>query len=222
MARIEHCLFPDDLLYDPEAQTWVRLENDGVSRVGVTSLVSALAGKLTSVRLRPAGTRVERGRSLGTLESVRSVGPIPSPVSGRILEPNPKAAARPKLVNDSPYEAGWIARMETSEPERDLAHLHHASRLSSQIRETIARLRVRCFAACPDVEMVEIGLECYAVLTHLNELLGRSPLGEVVHLVVDDPTAYVEMVRWRDDTGHELVDWRREGELYHFVVRKAR
>jgi glycine cleavage system H protein len=68
----------------------------------------------------------------------------------------------------------------------------------------------------------EIGTECSAVLVRLNDLLATIPMGEVVHLISDDPTAYVEMVVWSERTGQTLVDWRREGNLFHFIVRKVR
>jgi TusA-related sulfurtransferase len=67
--------------------------------------------------------------------------------------------------------------------------------------------------------MVEIGTECAAVLVRLNELMDNLPQGDIVHVVSDDPTAYVEMVRWAEQTGHGLIDWRKEENLFHFIVR---
>src|SRR5437764_14118582 len=78
----------------------------------MTSLLSAIAGKFTSVRIRPAGTRVERGRSLGTLESLKFVGPIPSPLAGIISLVNNDLVKRPKLMNDASYGEGWIVRIK--------------------------------------------------------------------------------------------------------------
>jgi len=89
------------------------------------------------------------------------------------------------------------------------------------LREKIAQHHARCFKAFPDHEMFEIGAECSAVLLKLNELVSTIPVGVVVHLVSDDPTAYVEMVRWTEMTGHNLVESRTEGNLFHFIVRKA-
>ena len=86
--ELEHFSFPDNLLYDLEGNTWMTSDESGEVTVGVTSLLSAIAGKFTSVRVRPAGTRVERSRSLGTLESLKFVGPIPSPLSGIISSVN--------------------------------------------------------------------------------------------------------------------------------------
>ncbi len=80
---------------------------------------------------------------------------------------------------------------------------------------------MRCFKAYPDHEMFEIGVECAAVIVRLNELMETSEKGVVVHFVSDDPTAYVEMERWVDQTKNELVDWRTEGNLFHFIVRKT-
>ncbi len=56
----------------------------------------------------------------------------------------------------------------------------------------------------------------------MNELMAISEKGLVVHIVSDDPTAYVEMERWVDETRNELVDWRTEGILFHFIVRKTK
>jgi len=86
---IDHCDFPDDLLYDYDGNTWIKIDPDGSNAtVGLTSLMMGIAGKLSSVRTKPLGTIVSRGRSLGTIESHRMVGPIPSPLSGTIVEIN--------------------------------------------------------------------------------------------------------------------------------------
>jgi TusA-related sulfurtransferase len=56
----------------------------------------------------------------------------------------------------------------------------------------------------------------------LNDLIGRSPQNEVVHVVSDDPTADIEMARWSDETGQQLLESGREGNLMHFIVRKVK
>src|SRR5439155_25202854 len=99
------------LVYDLEGNTSMTSDESGEVTVRVTSLLSAIAGKFTSVRVRPAGTRVERGRSLGTLESLKFVGPIPSPLSGIISSVNRDVVQRPKLMNDASYTEGWIVKL---------------------------------------------------------------------------------------------------------------
>jgi glycine cleavage system H protein len=203
-----------------EDNTWVKLGDNGELRIGATSLLSAIAGKFTSARLRPPGTEITRGRSLGTLESLKFVGPIPSPVSGIISKVNEDLVRRPKLLNDAPYTMGWIITLRPRNLESERGFLSRPINATEIFKKKIAEFRARCFEAFPDHEMYEIGTECSAVLVRLNELILTIPVGDVVHLVTDDPTSYVEMVRWTDQTGHQLVDWRQEGNLFHFVVRK--
>ena len=220
--EIDHCVFPDDLLYDLENNTWMRVEESGEVTIGVTSLLPAIAGKLTQARLKTAGVDIQRGQSLGTLESQKFVGPIPSPVSGLLLKVNDLVTDRPRIINDSPYEEGWIGRLKASHLTLERILLSRASESKILLAQKIKEFHVRCFRAFPDHEMSEIGTECSAVLLRLNELLATIPVGEVVHLVSDDPTAYVEMVAWSDKTGQSLVDWRKEGNLFHFIVKKVR
>ncbi|OLD11044.1 MAG: hypothetical protein AUI93_05790 [Crenarchaeota archaeon 13_1_40CM_3_52_10] len=188
--------------------------------IGVTSLLSAIAGKFTSARLRPVGMRTKRGASLGTLESLKFVGPIPSPISGIVTTVNDRVVRRPKLLNDMPYTEGWIAKLKPLGLQEERVFLSRAVDATETLKNRIAEFHARCFKAFPDHEMYEIGTECSAVLVRLNELLATASVGDVVHLVTDDPTSYVEMIRWTDQTGHELVDWRQEGNLFHFIVRK--
>jgi glycine cleavage system H lipoate-binding protein/TusA-related sulfurtransferase len=220
--EIDHCVFPDDLLYDLDNNTWLRVEDNGEVTVGVTSLLPAIAGRLTRARLKPAGVDIQRGQSLGTLESQKFVGPIPSPVSGVLLMTNGLVVDRPKIINESSYVEGWIARIKPAHLTLERILLSKVAESRIQLAEMIAEFHVRCFKAFPDHEMSEIGTECSAVLIRLNELLATIPVGEVVHLVSDDPTAYVEMVVWSERTGQGLVDWRKEGNLFHFIVKKAR
>ncbi len=91
-----------------------------------------------------------------------------------------------------------------------------------QIRTQIRELHARCFKAYPDHDLWEIGVECGAVLVRLNELIERCQVGEVIHVVSDDPTADIEMIRWSDQTGQEVLESRQEENLTHFIVKKVR
>jgi glycine cleavage system H protein len=219
--EIDHCIFPDDLLYDLGNNTWLRVEENGEVTIGITSLLLGIAGKLTLARLKAVGIDIQRGQSLGTLESLKFVGPIPSPVSGTIVNTNALVVNKPRIINDEPYAEGWITRVRPSQLALERILLSKSSELKIPLRQKIAEFHVRCFKAFPDHEMSEIGTECSAVLIRLNELLATISLGEVVHLVSDDPTAYVEMVVWSERTGQSLVDWRKEGNLFHFIVRRV-
>ena len=69
--------------------------------------------------------------------------------------------------------------------------------------------------------MLQIGIECAATLSQLGELVSTIDTGNVVHVVSDDTSAEFEMVRWSDETGHKLLETRREGNLYHFIIKKS-
>src|SRR5207245_3033148 len=100
---------------------------------------------------------------------------------------------RVSLINDSPYEDGWIASLKPSHLALERILLSKSTESKALLVKKIAEFHVRCFKAFPDHEMSEIGTECSAVLIRLNDLLTTIPVGEVVHSVSDDQTAYVEM-----------------------------
>jgi glycine cleavage system H protein len=219
--EIIHCYFPDDLLYDLDSNTWARFLPNGQVEIGITNLLSNIAGKMVSAKLKPSATTIVRGQSLGTLESMKSVGPIPSPVSGKILSVNPKVVQTPGLLNRSPYFDGWVARLQPTNLDRERSSLSSIGAAKPSLEKKVVEFRVRCFKAFPDHEMYEIGTECSAVILRLNELISTLPIGDAVHIVSDDPTAYVEMVVWTDKTKQKLVEWRKEHNLFHFVVEKV-
>lgn len=220
--KIENCEFPDDLLYDDDGLVWARVEPSGQVTVGITSIYAAVAGRISSLSSKPTGIEYERGKTIGTLESGKYFGPIRAPVSGVLLETNADVLSRPRRMTDGSYKEGWFARLRPTNLEVDRSRLSAGERAKTRLAAQISALHVRCFAAFPDYELIEIGTECAAVLAKLNELLSRIEVGDVVHIVSDDLTAPIEMVRWSDQTGQSIVEERREGNLFHFLVRRAR
>lgn len=219
--EIEHCAFPDDLLYEGDGLVWARDES-GRLVVGITSIYAAVAGRLAKVTSKALGASYTRGAAIGFLESARHFGPIRTPVSGILEAVNETVLANPRTMGDSPYAHGWFARIRPSDWNRERTALRSGPDAKEDLAAQIAALRVRCFAAFPDHEMFEIGIECATVLVKLNELVARIEPGEVVHLVTDDPTSPIEMIRWSDETGQPVVDERKEGALFHYLVRKVR
>lgn len=220
--EIDYCTFPDDALYDLENNVWVRLDSAGKAKVGITSVHAGLAGKFSKIKFKPIGTMLSRGQSIATIESVKYFGAVRAPLSGRLTAINSALEGKPKLANDSPYDEGWFAQIEPTHVSEELTMLSDPKSIISTLRAQIRDLRVRCFKAYPDHDMWGIGVECGAVLVRLNELMERCALGEVVHVVSDDPTADIEMVRWSDETGQALLESRREGRLFHFIVKKIK
>ncbi len=221
MVKIEYCEFDDTALYDLENLIWIKRIDARRVRVGITSMLAYLAGKLTRVSIKPVGTRVEKGKSIASIESLKYFNVVRSPFNASIVEVNGNAIKRPKMVNDYPYTDGWIAVLEIN----DANEINNLKPLNACIDELASKIRdmhIRCFSAFPDYEMFEIGVECAAVLPKLNELVSRIDKGEVIHIVSDDPTSDVEMIRWSEEKGQELLEIRKEGSLMHFIVRKLR
>jgi len=221
-VQIDYCEFPEDLLYDLENNVWIRLQQEKHVQLGITSVHAALAGKLKQITFKPVGSQLQRGQAVATIESVKYFGAVRTPLTGRLVERNYALENNPKLANDYPYDAGWLAVMEPTRLSSEKELLVHPRSVEERIKAQIRELRVRCFKAFPDHEMWEIGVECAAVLVRLNDLMGQSSLNEVVHVVSDDPTADIEMVRWSGETGQQLLESRKEGTLMHFIVRKVK
>ena len=219
--EIDHCEFPDDVYLDVDNDVWLRISKESI-RIGVTSLLSFLAGKLTSVKFRKANADgvVTSQQTIATVESGKYFGPVRTPVSGRIARFNIELEREPGLINRSPYGGGWIAEFEVINQDQ-LSALRKTQDAKEAIKSRIKELKIRCFKALPDDEMFSIGTECSTTLANLNQLLERAALGTIVHLVTDDPTAEIEMIRWSDQTKNKVIETRRESNLYHFIVEKA-
>ena len=220
--QIDFCEFPDDLLYDLETNVWVRVNQKGGVTLGITSVHAAMAGRLNQIKLKGVGENVAKGKNIGTIESVKYFGAVRTPVSGRVTRTNLDLQNRAKLANDAPYGEGWFVTIEPTNLSAESASLSKVQDVEERIRLMIKDLRVRCFKAYPDYDMWEIGVECAAVLVRLNELIERCAVGDVIHVVSDDPTADIEMERWAYDTGQSVLESRRDGKLMHFIVRKVK
>src|SRR5918994_2277453 len=191
--KIDNCSFPEDLLYDTENFVWISNKEKTVT-IGITTIMTSIAGKLSRIKLKPVGTKLEKGKSCGFLESVKYFGVVRTPISGTIVQVNKSLMNTPKLANDFPYTQGWFVKIRPSDMT-DLKALETIENCRDEMSLAIQKLRVRCFVAFPDHEMFELGVECSATLAKLDELLKKTPLGEVIHLVSDDPTADIELLR---------------------------
>lgn len=109
---------PKELLYT-KSHEWVRREGDDVV-VGITHYAQDQLGEVVFVELPAPGDAVEAGEEMGTLESVKAVSEIVSPISGEVLEVNETLEDAPNLVNESPYEDGWLVKIAGSADDAEL------------------------------------------------------------------------------------------------------
>jgi glycine cleavage system H protein len=107
-------MYPEDLHYTKQHE-WVRLSGD-VGAVGVTDYAQKELGDIVYVDLPRAGTKVEQGKVMGSVESVKAVSDIYSPVSGEVIEINDALVAAPEKLNESPHGDGWLIKIRLSVP----------------------------------------------------------------------------------------------------------
>ena len=107
-------MVPTDLKYTKDHE-WVRLEGDEAT-IGITAYAADQLGDIVFVELPDAGRTIEQFATFGVVESVKAVSDLFAPVSGEVIEANTDLGAKPELVNNEPFGAGWMMRVRVSDP----------------------------------------------------------------------------------------------------------
>ncbi|MFU8796187.1 MAG: glycine cleavage system protein GcvH [Dehalococcoidia bacterium] len=95
---------------------WLCLEQGNNGKMGLANYAQTQLGDIVFLDLPAPGTQVEQFKKMGEVESVKAVSDLFSPASGKVLEINQSAVDEPKLVNEDPYGAGWLVRLELTDP----------------------------------------------------------------------------------------------------------
>jgi glycine cleavage system H protein len=106
-------LVPKELLYTKDHE-WVRLE-DGKARVGITDHAQKSLGDIVYVELPAVGKTVKKGERAATVESVKAVGEVFAPLSGKVVAVNETVTQSPDLINKDPYGQGWLFVLEIAD-----------------------------------------------------------------------------------------------------------
>jgi len=110
--------YPEDLLYHPE-HDWARIEGDEAT-FGVTWYAQDALGEVVFVDPPGIGAQVKANETYAEVESVKAVSDVYAPLSGEVLAVNEAVSETPELINEDPYEAGWLVRVRLSDPsEKD-------------------------------------------------------------------------------------------------------
>lgn len=102
---------PNDLKYTREHE-WVRNNGDGTVTIGVTDFAQGELGDIVFVELEEIGHECDKDQEFGTVEAVKTVSDLFAPVSGVIVEINEELEDDPEVVNEDPYEKGWMVKLE--------------------------------------------------------------------------------------------------------------
>ena len=100
---------PSDLLYTKDHE-WIRIEN-GIATIGITDYAQGELGDIIFIELPEIGDSVQAEDSIGTIEAVKTVADIYSPMNGEILEANINLEDNPDSLNTDPYDSGWIIKL---------------------------------------------------------------------------------------------------------------
>ena len=106
--------FPDNLRYTTEHE-WIRVE-DKFGWIGITDYAQSELGDVVFIEIPAVGTKIEKGKSFGTIEAVKAVSDLFAPVTGEIAEVNADVKDHPEIVNKDPYGNGWMVKITIANP----------------------------------------------------------------------------------------------------------
>ena len=106
---------PSDLRYT-KSHEWLRRAPDGAVEIGISDHAQSALGDLVFVEVPEAGRAVRAGETCAVVESVKAASDVYSPVSGKVIAGNVALASQPELLNQDPYGAGWLFRVQMNAP----------------------------------------------------------------------------------------------------------
>ena len=115
-------------IYYTKEHEWAKKLGDGRVAIGVDDYAQSQLHEIVYVELPEVDAEVAQGGALGAVESVKAVSDVYAPVGGKVVEVNEELLDSPELINDDPYGEGWIAKIEPSGLEADLAKLMDAEK----------------------------------------------------------------------------------------------
>jgi len=124
---------PSDLFYTGTHE-WVRQEEDGTITIGISDHAQSALGDIVFVELPEVGAELEGGAACCVVESVKAASDIYMPIAGEILDTNQALVESPELVNNSPYDEGWIFKVRPHD-EDDIENLMSASSYEDELGE---------------------------------------------------------------------------------------
>jgi len=107
---------PDDLAYTPEHEYVAKTDRDGVVRIGITDYAQGELGDVVFVSLPKPGDRFDAHQSFGTIEAVKAVSELYSPIAGEVVQVNTALDGDPAAVNRDPYGEGWMLELRAADP----------------------------------------------------------------------------------------------------------
>jgi glycine cleavage system H protein len=121
LVKVDDYEVPEGLYYSEE-YSWARVEN-GKVRIGISDYAQKQLREIVFVELPSVGETITQPEPFGTVESVKAVSDLVAPVSGKIEEVNEEVGDKPELLNESPYDKGWLIVVSPTNLDADLKNL---------------------------------------------------------------------------------------------------
>jgi len=125
--------FPSDLKY-AKTHEWLKIDGD-TATIGITDFAQGELSDIVYVEITAVGKKIKRDEPIGTIEAVKAVSDLYSPISGEVIEANEALKDAPASVNKDPYGAGWMAKIKVSDPA-ELANLLDAAAYAELARKS--------------------------------------------------------------------------------------
>ena len=122
-------------LYYSKEHEWSKVEQSGRVRIGITDYAQNTLHEIIFVEIVSVGTKVKQMEMIGTVESIKAVSDVFSPISGVVIEVNEDLNMTPELINQDPYEKGWIVLLDPDNLENELSQLLSANEYKELLKD---------------------------------------------------------------------------------------
>jgi glycine cleavage system H protein len=133
LMNVEGCDIPEELYYSKEHE-WVLVKKDHVV-VGITDYAQKALHEIVYVELPKVESKLNQMQSIGTVESVKAVSEVFTPITGEVTEVNEKLVESPELLNRDPYKEGWVMKVRPTNLKKDLEKLMTAQQYAECIKK---------------------------------------------------------------------------------------
>ncbi|MEM2114986.1 MAG: sulfurtransferase TusA family protein, partial [Candidatus Caldarchaeum sp.] len=175
--------------------------------------------EIINVDLPEEGEEYEKDDIFGSIESVEEMYNLIMPVSGVIVSVNEKVLDNIDLLNEDPYEEGWLANIRVEEP---LTKAVDSSAAAEKFAAINAERGVACLETLADYRFTVFGETCENILTQVGDFISRYlKVGESLHVITTDPATEVDMIAYAERTGHKLLEIKKIGKLLHVIYMRA-
>jgi len=127
---------PDDLRFNKDHE-WIRIENDGCIKIGITDYAQQMLKEITFVYLPEKGLTCNISETICTVESIKAISELFNPFTGEIIQVNDELLKKPSIINEEPYGKGWIITIRPLKFKEEVGKLINSEQYAKYIKSLI-------------------------------------------------------------------------------------